>query len=138
MKSLAMVGTLAAALGLVLAPAVSADENGRASAMLGFYDCEQHVILHKDISEGAAAALAAHNGQLNTIFIFPDGSNLDVVDAIQTEGFNPLWQEVEVTWNVTPYLLCSDDQIFDAEMRGDVTLTSTGELESCPVVGPRR
>jgi hypothetical protein len=137
MKSLAIAGTLAVALVLVLAPTAPAAENGRATAMLGWYDCEQHVILHKDISEGAAAALAANNTQLNTIFIFPDMSNLDVVDAIQTEGFNPLWQEVEVTWNVTPYLLCSDDQIFAAEMRGDVTLTTTGELESCPVVGPR-
>jgi hypothetical protein len=137
MKYATLAGTLAVAFCLMIVPVASADATGRATAMLGWYDCEQHVILHKDISEGAAAALAAHNGQLNTIFIFPDMSNLDVVDAIQTEGFNPLWQEVEVTWNVTPYLLCSDDQIFEAEMRGDVTLTTTGELESCPVVGPR-
>jgi hypothetical protein len=132
-----VAGTLAAALGLALVPSAGAGENGRGSAMPGYFDCQLVTILHADIPEGGAEALAEHNGQANLIFVFPDGSNLDVVDAIPTQGYNPIWQEVEVTWNTTPSLLCSAAQIFAAEERGDVTLEFTDEFETCPVAGPR-
>ncbi len=126
-----------AVLGLLALTPAWASENGRGSAMQGYFDCQLFNILHHDVAEGAAEALAELNGQVNLIFVFPDGSHLDVVDAIPTRDYNPLWQEVEVTWNTTPHLLCSADQIFAARDAGEVTLEFTDELESCPVVGPR-
>jgi hypothetical protein len=61
-----------------------------------------------------------------------------VLDAIQGDGFNPLWLEVQVTFKAghTPRQLYSDDEIAEAEASGEVTLTPTGELYRCAVVGP--
>jgi hypothetical protein len=135
MRYTIIAGTLAAALGLIPVASAGAGENGRGSATPGYFDCQLFTILHKDIPEGGAEALAERNGQVNLIFTFPGDSNPEVVDALPTQQYNPLWQEVEVTWNVTPHLLCSADQIFAAEESGEVTLEFTDEFETCPVVG---
>jgi hypothetical protein len=113
MKRRILIPAVAFIGALALVEKSAADERGRASAMPGYFDCEIHTILHKDIPEKAAEALAEHNAQVNLLFVFPedDSVNLMVVDAIQGPGYNPLWQEVEVTWNTTPLsrVLCRPD-----------------------------
>jgi hypothetical protein len=66
-----------------------------------------------------------------------------VLDAIQGDGFNPLWVEVQVVFNVplTPELLqqlCSDDLINAAAKAGTITLVPTTEVYRCSVVGPKK
>src|SRR5919201_4098541 len=49
------------------------------------------------------------------------------------------WQVFVVTFNpgVTPYLLTSDEAVFAAKGRGDVTVTRAGDADfRCPVVRP--
>ena len=49
------------------------------------------------------------------------------------------WQVYVVTFNpgVTPYLLTSDEAVFAAKGRGDVTVTRAGDADfRCPVVQP--
>ena len=58
-------------------------------------------------------------------------------DAIQGDGFNPLWQEVQISFTAghTPVQLTSDTQIADYATRGIIMLTSTTEIYRCSVVG---
>src|SRR5207247_170022 len=68
----------------------------------------------------------------------PGGQPFDaVLDAIQGDGFNPLWREVQITFNpgVTPHQLTRDDDILDAAAPGEITLSSEGEVYRCSVVG---
>jgi hypothetical protein len=62
-----------------------------------------------------------------------------VLDAIQGDGFNPLWLEIQVNFVAghTPRQLFSDNEVADAFNAGEITLTVTGELYRCAVVGSK-
>lgn len=92
----------------------------------------------------AEQALLERNGSINIIYtseaILPgDQPFISVLDAIQTEGFNPLWQEVEITFNngYTPHQFASDTDILAAAAAGEITLTTTTEIYRCSVVGTK-
>src|ERR1043166_8428192 len=119
-------------------------DNGRAGTMPAIYDGQLLTINLKEISDTAAESLAANNGSLNTIYVsedlLPDGSHfVAVLDAIQGDGFNPLWLEVEIEFTAghTPRQLQSDDEIDAAAANGEITLSSEGEVYRCSVIGPK-
>ena len=60
-----------------------------------------------------------------------------MIDAIPGDGFNPVWEEVQITFTPghTPRQLFSDDEIFDALSAGEITIELTGEVYWCPVIG---
>jgi hypothetical protein len=62
---------------------------------------------------------------------------VSVIDAIQGDGFNPLWQEVQILFNgsLTPRQLTSDEEITDAADAGQITLMPTDEVYRCSVIG---
>ncbi len=62
---------------------------------------------------------------------------VSVLDAIQGDGFNPIWEEVQITFNpgFQPMQFTSDDQILEAQQQGEITLTDTEEFYRCSVVG---
>ena len=62
---------------------------------------------------------------------------VSVIDAIPGDGFNPIWEEVQITFtdDNTPRQLFSDDEIEAALNAGEITLTFTVEVYWCPVVG---
>src|SRR2546425_13056832 len=77
--------------------------NGRAGVMPAYYDGQLFTINFKEEPSAAEAALLAHNGSINTIYMsdpgLPGGQPfVSVLDAIQGDGFNPLWQEVQITF----------------------------------------
>ena len=113
------------ATGVVLAlamtvPALAGNSNGSAGDMPALYDGQQFTINFKEEPGGAEAALLAH--------------------AIQGDGFNPLWQEVQITFNsgFTPRQLTSDTAIEAAADAGEITLTPTDEVYRCSVVGTKK
>jgi hypothetical protein len=55
------------------------------------------------------------------------GPFVSVIDAIQGDGFHPLWQEVQLTFNagVAPRQLTSDDDVQAAVSAGEITLMPT-------------
>jgi len=119
-------------------------ENGSAADMPAFYDGRLFTINFKKEPDGSAGALLAHNGSINTIFMsdpgLPGGQPfIAVLDAIQGDGFNPLWLEIQLTFNpgVTPHQLTRDDDVLDAQSRGEITLSSEGEVYRCAVVGAK-
>ena len=70
------------------------------------------------------------------------GDFVSVLDAIQGDGFNPLWQEVQVVFNAgfAPRQLTSDTEIETAASGAnpEITLVPTDEVYRCSVVGPKK
>ena len=99
--------------------------NGRGGVMGAYYDAELFTINFKEEPGGAEQALLAHNGSINTIYMC-DACEVagfmftSVLDAIQGDGFNPLWREVQITFNVghTPRQLFSDNDVAAAAATG--------------------
>ena len=142
MKSCSLALALVTFIGVWHSTAQS--DNGRAGTMPAIYDGQLLTINLKEISDAAAGSLVANNASINTIYVsddlLPDGSHfVAVLDAIQGDGFNPLWLEVEIEFTAghTPRQLQSDDEINDAVANGEITISSEGEVYRCSVIGPK-
>jgi len=140
---LASLSALALALSLN-GSAVAANDNGSAGDMPAFYDGELLTINFMELPSGGEQANIQRNGSINTIYMsdpgLPGGQPfVSVLDAIQGDGFNPLWEEVQIAFTAghTPRQLLSDNDVLAAAAAGEITLTVTGELYRCSVVGPK-
>ena len=129
-------------LALLAFSAPAGSGNGAASIIPSYYDHELFNIQFVEFSPAAEKALLAHNNSLNFIYQsdpgLPGGQPfISVIDAIPGDGFNPVWEEVQITFTArhTPRQLFSDDEIEAALDAGEITLTFTGEVYWCPVVG---
>ena len=134
---------IAAAL-LLATGARAASANGSHSTIQAYYDHELFNIHFVEFSSAAEQALLQHNKSLNFIFQsdpgLPGGQPfISVIDAIPGDGFNPIWEEIQITFTAghTPRQLFSDDEIGAAVASGEITLTTTGEVYWCPVVGQK-
>ena len=116
--------------------------NGIQSAIPAYYDSTIFTIMFVEFSSQAEASLIAHNQSLNFIYQsdpgLPGGQPfISVIDAIPGDGMNPVWQEVQITFNdgFTPHQLYSDDEVLSAAASGEITLTTTDEVYWCPLIG---
>ena len=130
---------------LVAGLASAASMNGRAGSMPAFYDDELFTINFKELPSGGEQATLAQNKSINTIYMsdecMPGGEMfVSVLDAIQGDGFNPLWNEVQVVFDQS--LPCqqftSDTDILDAFDSGLISLVPTDEVYRCSVVGSKK
>ena len=118
--------------------------SGSASAIPAYYDHNLFTIQFVEFSPAAEKSLLQHNASLNFIYQsdpgLPGGQPfISVIDAVPADGFNPVWEEVQITFTAgnAPRQLFSDDEIEAAVDAGEITLTDTGEVYWCPVVGPK-
>src|SRR5262249_41845302 len=95
--------------------------------------------------EPSSEALIEHNMSINTIYMCDQCEQVgvmftSVLDAIQGDGFNPLWRESQVIFNpgFAPHPLTSDTAILDAVGTGGIRLEPTSEVYRCSVVGPKK
>ena len=117
--------------------------NGAAGQMPAFYDGEQVTVNMKELPDNASASLIASDPSVNTIYASNDLDDeqdfLPVIDAIQGDGFNPLWIQVLIVFNdgFTPHQFVSDEQVFAAAAgpQPEITLVETDEVYRCSVVG---
>jgi hypothetical protein len=118
--------------------ALAQSTNGSAGDMPAYYDGQSFTINLKEMPPNAENSLLGHNSQINTIYM-AEGF-IAVLDAIQGDGFNPLWREVDYSFNegYTPVQLFSDTEIEQAAAAGVITLTPTNEVYRCSVVGPKK
>ena len=138
-----LAALVAAGLVLCLGTAVQGGStNGRAGQMPAYYDAQLFTINLMQLPPGGEQNNLEHNKSINTIYfsdaqIAGQGAFVSVLDAIQGDGFNPLWQEVDISFNggVTPVQYTSDDAIRTAAAANQITLTTTNELYRCSVVG---
>ena len=121
--------------------------NGRAGTMPAYYDGKLFTINFKEMPMHAEASLLAHNKNVNTIYmsdstVIAGKPFVAVLDAIQGDGFNPLWNEVQITFNAgfTPHQFYSDTHIDSAATSNppEITLTKTDEVYRCAVIGPKK
>ena len=134
----------AGVLGLVVVMNAHAGQGkGTASAIPAYYDHNLFTIHFVEFAPAAEQALLQHNQSLNFIYQSDPGLPgglpfISVIDAVPTDGFNPIWEEVQITFTAgnTPRQLFSDDEVEAAVEAGEITLTFTGEVYWCPVVGP--
>lgn len=135
----------AAAVLLALVTGVQAGSaNGKASEIPAFYDGELFTIQFVEFSSAAEQSLLQHNASLNFIYQsdpgLPGGAPfVSVIDAIPGDGFNPIWEEVQITFTAghTPRQLFSDDEVAAAVASGEITIEFTGEVYWCPLVGQK-
>ncbi len=130
------------AQGLLAAVALAGSPNGSAGDMPAFYDDQLFTINFKELASNAEVSQLRHNKSINTIYMSDAGLPGDqpfisVLDAIQGDGFNPLWQEVQIMFNLgfTPRQLTSDTDVLAAAASGEITLIPTTEVYRCSVVG---
>jgi hypothetical protein len=128
----------------VLSIAVAEGAKGSPTEIPAYYDHQLFNIHFVEFSPKAEKSLLAHNQSLNFIYQsdpgLPGGAPfISVIDAVPGDGFNPIWEEVQIafTQGHTPRQLFSDDEIAAAAASGEVTLTDTGEVYWCPVVGQK-
>lgn len=111
--------------------------NGVAGSMPAFYDGELFTINFKELPPGGETAVLSQNGSINIIYMSDeDPSFISVLDAIQGDGFNPLWQEVQIHFVSIPQTqFTSDNDILAAAAAGKIKLTPTTEVYRCSVIG---
>ncbi len=140
--SFKLIGAAALALALVTG-AQARSAKGTASEIPAYYDGNLFTIQFVEFSPAAEKSILQHNTSLN--FIYQSDAGLpgnqpfiSVIDAIPTDGFNPIWEEVQITFTAghTPRQLLSDTEVADAVTAGEITLAFTGEVYWCPIVGP--
>jgi hypothetical protein len=120
----------------------SVSTTGIGSAMPAYYDGKIFKINFTELPPGGETANLTHNGSLNNIYqsdacVAAGTPFTSVIDAIPTDGMNPLWQEVQIVFanpsSCTQFT--SDDQVLAAAAAGTITLHPTGELYRCSVIG---
>lgn len=146
MKIRPIVVLASALLGLLLfasvAGAVPTNQNGVGTAAPAYYDGTLFKINFMLMPEMAQTALHAHNGQFNIVYQSDPGLPgglpfVQVLDAIQRDGFNPVWEEWQITFTQghTPRQLYSDTEVLAAAASGEITLTDTDEMYRCSAIG---
>jgi len=141
-----ILGAVFVALILVISTSatnvLASNPNGSAGQMPAFYDDKLFTINFMELPSGGEKSQLAHNQSINTIYMCDQCEStfmfISVLDAIQGDGFNPLWQEVQIVFNPghAPHQLTSDTAIADAAASGEITLNPTTEVYRCSVVGP--
>ena len=122
----------------------ASSENGRESARPVYYDGKLFTVNMVELSDDAAAQIIANNTSTNVIYAYNDLDEPQdfnsVIDAIPTDGFNPLWLQMLIVFNqgFTPHQFFSDDEVLDAASGSnpEITLVNTGEIYRCAVIGP--
>ena len=114
---------------------------GASGQMDAYYDDQIFTVNMFELSDDAAERIIENNQSMNEIYATNDldeEQDFDpVLDAIQGDGFNPLWRQVLITWNpgFTPHQFTSDTDVEAAADAGEITLTDTDEVYRCSVVG---
>jgi hypothetical protein len=123
--------------------AAAKSTNGAAGQMPAFYDGDQFTVNMKEMPEDASASTIAHNGSINQIYASNDLDEeqdfIPVIDAIQGDGFNPLWRQNLIVFNqgFTPHQFTSDEDVLAAAAgpNPEITIVVTDEVYRCSVVG---
>ena len=136
---------LVAFLCALVIPARAGSMNGVAGSMPAFYDGTLFTINFKELPPGGEAATLNHNHSINIIYMsdqFMEVTGhmfISVIDAIQGDGFNPLWQEVQIVFPDPSAAMqfTSDTEILAAAAARQIQLVPTDEVYRCSVIGKK-
>jgi hypothetical protein len=139
-----LAGVLLVGLTAGGALAAQGNSNGAATQRPVFYEGRLVTVNMFEVP-AADGSLLDSNRNVNTIYASDDLDEEQdfnsVIDAIQGEGFNPLWHQVLIVFNPgsTPHQFVSEAQILAAAAGAhpEITLVSTDEVYRCSIVGPK-
>jgi hypothetical protein len=110
--------------------------NGSSSIENIYYDGQKFMMNLNPFSDASGASLLTHNKSINNLY--EASGFITVTDAIQGDGYNPVWQEVDIVFNtgVTPHQFLSDTEVLAAASgpNATITLVPTGEMYRCDIV----
>lgn len=113
--------------------------NGRAGVEQIYYDSMLFNMNLRQFSDQTAATLLSHNKSVN--ILYEDSGFVTVTNAIQADGYNPIWREVDIVFNAgfTPHQFYSDNAVEAAAAATppEITLVPTNEIYRCDIIGPR-
>ena len=129
-----------------LAVAAGGSKNGAAGQMPAFYDGELFTVNMKEMPANASDSLIGNNKSINEIYASNDLDEeqdfMPVLDAIQGDGFNPLWRQNLIVFNpgFTPHQFFSDTEVLAAAAgpNPEITIVVTDEVYRCAVVGNKK
>ena len=108
---------LLSALQLLPSLALAESMNGAAGQMPAYYDGKLFTVNMKELPSTASASTIAQNPSINQIFTTKDLDEeqefFPVIDAIQGDGFNPLWLQILIVFNpgFAPRQFVSDEEV---------------------------
>ena len=123
------------------ASAVKGSVNGAAGQRPAYYEGDLFTVNMKELP--ASASIIAKNQSFNEIYASNDLDEeqdfISVINAIQGEGFNPLWHQNLIVFNpgFTPHQFVSEGAI-KAAAEGpnpEISIVVTDEVYRCSVVG---
>ena len=125
------------------APAAQGSPKGAAGQMPAYYDAKLFTVNIFEVP--ASDPLIQRDPTINIIYASNDLDEeqdfVPVIDAIQGDGFNPLWLQVLIVFNqgFTPHQFFSDDEVEDAAAgpNPEITLVVTDEIYRCSVVSSK-
>lgn len=124
--------------------AAKASLKGAAGQMPAYYEGRLLTVNMKEMP--SSETLIDKNKSINEIYASNDLDEeqdfIPVIDAIQGEGFNPLWRQILIVFNpgFAPHQFVSEEQI-EAAAAGatpEITLVETDEVYRCAVVGRKK
>ena len=129
-----------AMLAVALATGQALAGAGKATQIPAFYDGKQVTINIFEVE--SSSTLIASNKSINEIYVTNDLDEeqdfAPVIDAIQGDGFNPLWHQFLIEFNtIPPQQFTSEEDVEAAADAGQITLVDTGEVYICAVVGAK-
>ncbi len=149
MKKLILYAMVVSALVLlaVTVPAIAGSMNGKFSQIPAYYDAKLFTITFVELPKGGEAAVLRSNKSINIIYQSDQAEACgtpvtSVIDAIpgpgEGPGFNPLWQEVQITYlgGCSSVVQFTQDDDILAAVGVTIALTPTTEVYTCSVVGP--
>jgi hypothetical protein len=121
--------------------AAQGNTNGAAGQMPAFYEGRSVTVNMFEVP-AADGSVLDKNASINTIYASNDLDEeqdfAPVIDAIQGESFNPLWQQILIVFNdgFAPHQFVSEAQVLAAAAGAhpEITLVETDEVYRCSVV----
>ncbi len=139
-KSLLFAAVVLAALLVPAAVASASSTQGVGGAIPVFYDGNLLKTNFALLPASAQTPIHNLNGQINVIYQSDSTPGfISVIDAIPSDGMNPIWEEQQITINVPGTQqslgLTSDTAILAAAAAGTITITDTDQMYRCSVIG---
>ena len=121
--------------------AAQTNPNGSGGQMPAIYEGRQVTVNMFEVP-AADGSVLDRNANVNTIYASNDLDEeqdfLPVINAIQGDGFNPLWHQVLIVFNegFTPHQFLSEDDVLAAANgpHPEIRLIVTDEVYRCSVV----
>jgi hypothetical protein len=125
------------------AVAGNASTNGAAGQMPAFYEGQLFTVNMKEQPGNASESIIGKNPNFNEIYASNDLDEeqdfIPVINAIQGEGFNPLWRQNLIVFNAgfTSHQFHSEAEVLAAASgpHPEITIVVTDEVYRCSVVG---